>query len=337
MEFDFKARFTKSKLKEFADVIIGLSNLTRHKVSSRGWGYLMEQAGYINKSELDKVEEAINRCRREGLLPVDFVAEETARSFSGVDEADERSIESIVKWMLEDVLTGHRYYKPDWWEGEDYYIQMVVEKVDLLNLFYPVCREFHIPIANAKGWSSILQRAEYARRFKEAEDMGLQCVLLYCGDFDPDGERISDSIRKNLEQIADVTWRDGTRGYDPANLIIDRFGLNYDYIIKKNYTWIDNLMTGRGKDLNDPKHPNFKLPYVQAYLKKVGPRKCESNVIVTTPDDAEALCLAAINKYVGQPTLDRFALKVEAAKDEYIEFIEDREIDTKINDIINDL
>ena len=94
-------------------------------------------------------------------------------------------------------------------------------------------------IANAKGWSSILQRAEYSRRFKEAEEMGLKCVLIYCGDHDPDGLRISDTIRKNLEQIQEVQWKDGTEGYDPSNLIIDRIGLNFDFIQSNGYTWIE--------------------------------------------------------------------------------------------------
>ena len=85
---------------------------------------------------------------------------------------------------------------------------MVVEKVDLISLFQPVCRDYKIPIANSKGWSSMLQRAEYARRFKEARDNGLQCVLLYCGDHDPDGLRIGEFLRKNLEDLNEITWGD---------------------------------------------------------------------------------------------------------------------------------
>jgi len=56
---------------------------------------------------------------------------------------------------------------------------MLVEKIDLKSLFGPVCWDYHIPIATSKGWSSMLQRAEYARRFKQAENMGLKCVTGY--------------------------------------------------------------------------------------------------------------------------------------------------------------
>jgi hypothetical protein len=279
----------------------------------------MEQAGYINKSQFGKVEDAINRCRREGLLPVDFVAEEDARAFTGIEKPSDGDTMDTLRWMLKDVLDGSRYFTPNWWEGEEYYIQVVVEKIDLKTLFEPICKKYKMPIANAKGWSSILQRAEYCRRFKEAELQGLKCVLLYCGDHDPDGLRISETIRENLKQISQVTWGDGMEGYDPKDLIIDRFGLNYDFILSNKYTWIDNLITGSGKNLASPVHPNFKLPYVQEYLKTVGERKCEANAIVTTPELAQNLIKDKIEEYLGTDSLERFERKRQAVEDEYEE------------------
>jgi hypothetical protein len=318
MQFNFSQKFTPTKLAEFAQLLQSMSRQIGFKVSSRGWCYLMEQARYINKSQFDKVDDAINRCRKEGLVPVDFVAEEDARAFVGVElpsVEQGKDMNDILQWMLRDVLDGSKYYTPDWWDGEDYYIQMLVEKIDLKTLFEPICAEYHIPVANAKGWSSILQRAEYARRFKEAEEKGLICVLLYCGDHDPDGLRISDTIRKNLEQVQDVMWSDGENGYDPATLRIERFGLNYDFILQNNYTWIDNLITGSGLNLASPHHRNYRLPYVQTYLKEIGERKCEANAIVTTPDAARDLVRDEIEKWLGDDARDRFAEKREAARE----------------------
>lgn len=314
---NFNDQFTRSKLMDFADALQRMSRRIGFKVSARGWCYLLEQSRMINKDEFDKVEGAINRCRREGLLPVDFVAEEASRKFEGIEIPTDGSVKSVLKWMLSDVLTGHRYFKPDWWDGEEYYVQMVVEKIDLVTLFEPVCADYHVPIANSKGWSSILQRAEYARRFKEAEERGLKCVLLYCGDHDPDGLRISDTIRKNLEQVAEVEWGDGETGYDPSDLEITRFGLNYDFITENGYTWIDNLITGSGKNLASPGHRNYRLPYVQSYLKEIGARKCEANAIVTTPDEARDLCREAIEYIVGYEARERFAAKTAEVKKKY--------------------
>lgn len=330
---DFNQKFTKSRLSDFADMLMDMHYNIGFKVSSRGWCYLMEQAGHIDKSQFGKIEDVINRCRREGILPVDFVAEEDARAFSGVHVPTEGSVDATLKWMMSDVLEGHRYYTPDWWVGEDYYIQILVEKIDLKTVFKGVTERYHAPIANAKGWSSILQRAEYSRRFKEAEDRGMQCVLIYCGDHDPDGLRISDTIRKNLEQIKDVKWGDGQRGYDPSSLIIDRIGLNFDFIKENKFTWIDNLITGSGKNLASRSHPNHRLPYVQEYLGTVGERKCEANVMVTSPSKARELITDSLTKYLGTDALNRFKLKEDAVEAEYKDLL----AETGLSEIINKL
>lgn len=326
MKFDFTKKLTKERKIEFAELVKDLSERIGFKVSSRGWCYIMEQSGYINKDQFDKIANAINDCRKEGYLPVDFVAEESSRAFSGVEKPDTRSLQSVLKWMLEDVLDGAKYFNPNWWAGEEYYIQMVVEKIDLVTLFSPICREYHIPIANAKGWSSISQRAEYARRFKEAESIGLRCVLLYCGDHDPDGLRISETLRSNLRDVKDVYWEDGEYGYDPEYLIIDRFGLNYDFIQENRFTWIDNLVTGSGMDLSDPRHKNHHMPYVKEYLRTVGARKCEANAIVTLPRVARNLVTEVIENYLGEDSLERFKEKRDKINNEYENILDELEI-----------
>lgn len=340
VEFDFSKRLGSKRIQEFAQIMIDTSKKIGFKVSSRGWCYIMEQYGYINKSQFDKVADAINRCRKNGMLPVDFVAEESARAFSGVEVPSHlsgKTYEGILRWMLSDVLDGGKYYTPDWWKGEEYYIQMVVEKVDLVTLFKPVCAEYHIPIANSKGWSSILQRAEYAKRFAEAEQMGLKCVLLYCGDHDPDGLRISETLRSNLRDVSEVVWADGGNGYDPHNLIIDRFGLNFDFIEENNFTWIDNLITGSGKNLASKNHVNYGMPYVQEYLKDVGERKCEANVVVTLPDIAKQLCTDAIEKYVGDGAWGRFRLKRLESDQRYEDLLNKQGLYSIINEALDNL
>jgi hypothetical protein len=99
-------------------------------------------------------------------------------------------------------------------------IEMLVEKIDLKNLFTPVCAEYLVPRANAGGWSDINGRAAIMRRFAAHERAGRQCVLLYCGDHDPGGAIISDFLRSNLADLQRAV------GWSPDRLIIDRFGLN---------------------------------------------------------------------------------------------------------------
>jgi hypothetical protein len=242
---------------------------------------------------------------------------------------------------LRDVSEGHRFYIPDWWQFENYYIQVIVEKIDLKTLFEGVCSEYHIPIATSKGWSSMLQRAAYAKRFKEAEDRGLKCVLLYAGDYDPDGLRISDFLRKNLEDLKEVVWGDGEDGYNPKDLIIDRFGLNKDLIEELGLTWIDNLETGsegyfaevvdgqivQGRTKQGKPHPNFYMDYMQEYLEENGVRKCEGNAIIPHPVAARNWIREVIEGYLGKDALDRFEERRKAVEDEYERHLKETGLD----------
>lgn len=328
-------KFSSDDLWDFADYLQDISKEIGFKVSSRGWAYLLETNRVINKDEFDKVTNLINKCRKLGRLPIDFVAEEDARAFKNVEKPTKKDIVGDVGDWLEHVQKAAELYTPDWWDGEKYYIQMVVEKIDLVTLFEPVCKEYHICIANSKGWSSMLQRAEYARRFSLAEKKGLECVLLYCGDHDPDGLRISEFIRKNLADLKNITWENGLKGYDPSGLIIDRFGLNYDFIEDNGLTWIDNLITGSKKNLASPSHKNYHMAYVQEYLETIGERKCEANAIVTMPEEAQALVREAIEKYLGTDAKDRFEAKRQAVRDEFEEFMDESGLGLSIEEALD--
>ena len=221
----------------FAEYLKYFDKKIGFKLSARGWCYQLEGFGLIDKGQFNRVQKTINECRKKGLIDIRFVAEEKARNFNGVEHPNDNSPEDHFKDWLEAALNCEKYFVPDWWDGEEYYIQMLVEKIDLVTLFEPVCKVFHIPIATSKGWSSILQRAEMLERFKAAEEIGLKSVLLYCGDFDPYGLAISDYMRKNLNDLYQAMK------YDANNLIIDRFGLNYDFIEEHGLSWIENLIT----------------------------------------------------------------------------------------------
>lgn len=329
-KFIFPKRMGNKHLQLFAAYILRINELVdphlqKTGISSRGWAYQLEQAHVITKSEMDKVQGVVNKCRKRGFLPIDFVAEDKGeREFQGVEpHADTSSPATYVRGWIESTLRAGNTYQPDWWDGETYYVQMVAEKIDIANLFYPICHEYHIPIASSKGWSSLLQRAVYARRFNEAEKDGLKCILLYCGDHDPDGLRISRFLRKNLYDLARVEWVDGFGGYDPSNLIIDRFGLNYEFIEANKLMWINNLVTGREEppnDLSDPQHPNHNMPYVQEYLAEFGARKCEANALIVRPNEARELCTSAIEHHLGSGARNRFRKRRRQIQRRFDEF-----------------
>ena len=140
------------------------------------------------------------------------------------------------------------------------------------------------------------------RRFKMWEARGKQCVLLYCGDHDAGGLRISEFLRSNIAGLAIAV------GWTPDNLIIDRFGLDYDFIEANNLTWIDNLETSS-------KHPDYSKPYVQNYLKRFGARKVEANALVARPRAGREFFRQAILRYVPASAISDYRRKLDVERE----------------------
>jgi len=278
------------------------------EVSSRGWCYAIEDHG-LDKGDFDKAEKLINDCRKDGRLPLDICAADVSRDFDGIEKIDEADPEEEAGVWVDALRTAYERYTPrSFWAGERYYLQLLVEKVDLKSLFADICNQFRIPRANAKGWSDLNSRAAMMRRFQSAENRGHEPVLLYTGDHDPQGLLISDTLRSNMAELAGVV------GWSPDNLIIDRFGLNRDFIDRHHLTWIDNLFTGSGKNLADPDHPDHFKPYVQEYIAAHGKRKVEANALIARPKAGRQLLLDTIAKYVPLDAPEQYEHSLQAQR-----------------------
>ena len=295
----------ETRLGDFANEILGIEAQRTNpvKYSTRGWSYLLEGLQKIHKGEFDACQKAINNCRKIGLLPIDFVAEDQdiTRHFVGIRVASDPSI--LLKQVAKDVeemLHNLPAYTTDYWVGEKYYVMMCVEKGDIRNLFKPICDEYRVPLVSSKGWPPILLRGSIATLSKRAEERGLTPVLLLFYDHDPAGLKISTTFRKNLKDCERGT------GWNPEKIVIDRFGLNHDDIDSYGLTWIKNLKTGSGRESSD-----------NAYEREFGRKKCETNALFRndkTLKAGEEICRTAIEKYYGNDAKERFKRKEGESK-----------------------
>jgi hypothetical protein len=86
-------------------------------------------------------------------------------------------------------------------DDSDYYCEMWVEKIDLKSLFSDICKRYTIPLINIRGRTCLNSRAGTMRRFREHENEGKTCVLLYCGDHDPSGLEAQIEARSEILQL----------------------------------------------------------------------------------------------------------------------------------------
>jgi hypothetical protein len=304
------------QVRAFCDLILEIRSTLDFDVSARGWGYILENRGIITKADLDTCERLINDCRKSGELPLDICAVDQSREFENVECLDEADPEDAAARVLHTIRAAHFDYNPiSFWDFQDDNVQMVVEKIDLRSLFGPVCREFHVPVANGKGWSDLHLRADMMERFQHWEDKGKRPVLLYCGDHDPAGIHISENLHSNLHDLSEAV------GWDPGDLVIERFGLNEDFITQHGLTWIDNLITSSGQCLSDHRHNDHRKPYVQDYLTKYGIRKVEANALVVAPEAGRALCRQAIEQYINPDGVAEYQAALEEERTKLAEGI----------------
>jgi hypothetical protein len=307
-----EAKYRGSVLK-FCKRILEIRLSLDFRVSARGWCYLLEEDG-LAKGDFDQGEKLINDLRKSGDLPLDICAEHSARAAVGVEKLHgdiNVEVEGWVNFLRNDF--PNKYTPVSFWADLDVYIEVGVEKLDVLNLFKPVCcREFYaVPITPLGGWADINCRVAMMRRFQEHELAGRKCILLVVTDHDPGGLRIADKLRKNLEDLARAV------GWSPDNLIITRFGLDFDFIEREGLTWIDNLETGSGLQLDDPDHADHEKKYVQDYIEKFGVRKVEATALVKRPEAARELMRQTLLRYIPKAALRRYERKLEPLRNAF--------------------
>lgn len=121
---------------------------------------------------------------------------------------------------------------------------------------------------------------------------------------DPKGEEIPDTFRKNLKDMEEAT------GWNPNNMIIERFGLTDEQIVRFRLSWVNNLQTSSGREAKSTRK-------VIAYIQRHGERKCEMESLYKddeTTRAAEQICREAIEKYLGCDAKERFRKKEEESK-----------------------
>lgn len=145
----------EERLEEFAKEIRALKISVTP--SSRGWAYILEGEGKVDKSQFPAVGKAIGDCIKAGYLPLSIIAEDQdeTRRFREIEAAsDALGVLRELQEEVEDFEGNLKQATTDYLAGEKYFLMMIVEKGDIRNLFEPICEEYHVPIASSKGWAS---------------------------------------------------------------------------------------------------------------------------------------------------------------------------------------
>ena len=124
--------------------------------------------------------------RDEGILPEERFADRL------------REVDKLSSWpdLNEFMQTVKRSYRKDKWQNQDNYLEIWTEKDALRSVLTEITYQYDVALMVARGQLSRTEIYRTAKRYKAQSDK--ECHLYYCGDFDPSGLSIYNSIKKRL-------------------------------------------------------------------------------------------------------------------------------------------
>lgn len=283
------------------EAIERLSEETGFKFGPRGWAYYAEGLGLITKGEFARFEKLLTEMRKDGELDPDVIEPDASRMATKVDDFDATDglPEDLAQYAVDEIgerlrAWSEAYYEAGYWDDLDHYVEMIVEKKDLVQIFRAVADRYRVRITNGKGDTDIHTRLAMLKRFRDHTAAGRRCILLAIGDHDPKGLHIVEGLHRTIMSCANLKGLDWPEPeFDVVNI-----GLTEDQVDRLGLMRIGNLETGGGRDLSDPAHPDHGKAYVQDYMARFGVWKCEANALVGHPQRAERLLEDAINEFI---------------------------------------
>jgi hypothetical protein len=147
--------------------------------------------GLVEKSEAGytKVQTDLVLLRREGVLPYDWLADNTRwqrkpKSFGSIEEA------------LADTA---RLYRKALWRDAESYVEIWLEKDALAGVVYPITAGYDAPLMVARGYASLSFLHSAAEQIAELDR---PAYLYHLGDFDPSGVNAGEKIEETLRELA---------------------------------------------------------------------------------------------------------------------------------------
>lgn len=137
-----------------------------------------------NERSYKNLGSLINEARLAGLI--DWLAiEDRTRNLRGNNHwSTPKEIIESARWS----------YHIDYWEDQENYVEVWVEKDALVGIVGQVCEELDVNYFSCRGYVSQSEMWSAANRIKRQQEKGKHIVLLHLGDHDPSGIDMSRDI-----------------------------------------------------------------------------------------------------------------------------------------------
>src|SRR4051812_27185701 len=164
----------KEARRAMGEAIERMSRETGYRFGPRGWAYFAEGLGLITKGEFDRFEKLLTDMRKDGELDPDVIEPDASRMATEVEDFDaaDYSPEALARHAVNEIEEGLRawargFHEIGYWDDLEYYVEMIVEKKDLVQIFRSTADRYNVRITNGKGDTDIHTRLAMLKRFRE--------------------------------------------------------------------------------------------------------------------------------------------------------------------------
>jgi len=144
------------------------------------------------QTEYKRLGGIVNDARLAGLIDWDHLQDRT------------RNLERLAHWtepggVIESAASS---YHRDLWEGQDYYVEVWVEKDALLSVIEGPCNKWDVPFFACRGYTSQSEMWGAGQRLLKRMREGRQVRIIHLGDHDPSGVDMTRDISERLGMFA---------------------------------------------------------------------------------------------------------------------------------------
>ena len=146
-------------------------------ITVRGIAYKLFTAGFIanmSKNETAKVSRLLTRAREEGVIPWEWIVDET------------RQTERVNTWSSTDAIihAAVNGYRRNYWQDQPNWVEVWSEKGTVRGVLRQVLEHFGVPFRVMHGFGSATAVNDLAAETQRADK---PLTILYVGDWDPSG------------------------------------------------------------------------------------------------------------------------------------------------------
>lgn len=188
-----KIKYIEKKFRENSLNLITRVNNVIEEYKKQGYSLTLRQVYYqmVARDIIDNNERSyknlgslINDARLSGLIDWEAIEDRT------------RNLRRRSKWEnpSEVINSAAGSYHIDYWEGQENYIEVWVEKDALVGIVGRICEKLDVNYFSCRGYVSQSEMWVASQRLKRRENEGKNIILLHLGDHDPSGIDMSRDI-----------------------------------------------------------------------------------------------------------------------------------------------